>query len=436
MRGLRTFIALVVVLVGLGAYLYFVESKREPGDSEKLAKVFTGLEAGKIDHVTVTSDSGEKTALEKKNGTWRITTPITADADEAAVSGLTTNLASLEIQRVVDEKPTDVKQYGLEKPHTQVAFTADGKDHTLLVGGKTPTGTDLYAQVNGEPRVFLVSSYLDSTFNKSTFDLRDKSILKLDRDAVDRLTIATPDHQVALAKKGSEWQLTTPVTARADFTTVEGLIGRLNTTQMKAITAQDATDLKPYGLDKPQVTVRTGAGSAEAALAIGKSAGEGAVYAKDLSRPMVFTVDSTLADDLKKPAGDFRIKDLFDARSFNTTRVEVTRGGKTFAFEKSNDKWKQTSPSAKDADTAKVDALVSALTNARADSFVESAAGTGLDTPELTATVTSGDNHAKETVSFARRGKDAFAARAGDPGAAKIDSSTLDAVIKALEALQ
>ena len=35
MRGLRSFHVLLVVAAGLGAYLYFVESKREPGDAKK-----------------------------------------------------------------------------------------------------------------------------------------------------------------------------------------------------------------------------------------------------------------------------------------------------------------------------------------------------------------------------------------------------------------
>ena len=29
---------------------------------------------------------------------------------------------------------------------------------------------------------------------------------------------------------------------------------------------------------------------------------------------MVFTIEAALADELKKPADDFRVKDLFDAR--------------------------------------------------------------------------------------------------------------------------
>ena len=126
--------------------------------------------------------------------------------------------------------------------------------------------------------------------------------------------------------------MTSPVDARADFGVIEGVVGRLNTAQMKALTAPDGGDLKEYGLDKPEITVHLGSGSSQAGLAVGKSAGEGVVYAKDLSRPMVFTIESAVADELKKPADDFRIKDLFDARSFNTTRVEIVRGGQTVAY--------------------------------------------------------------------------------------------------------
>jgi hypothetical protein len=246
----------------------------------------------------------------------------------------------------------------------------------------------MYARLPESPRVFIVPSYVESTFDKSPFDLRDKTVLKIDRDKVDHLQIDAAKRTVTLAKEGADWRLTAPINARADFGTVEGLIGRLNTAQMKAITAPTADDkaLKEYGLDTPAVTVHVTAGSAQAGLAIGKSAGEGVVYARDLSRPLIFTIDSALVDELSKPAGDLRLKDLFDARSFNTTRIEIVRGNQTLAFEKDKDTWKQVTPAAKAVDGAKVDALVTALTNARATGFVDKAPA--LDKPEITATLT------------------------------------------------
>ena len=96
------------------------------------------------------------------------------------------------------------------------------------------------------------------------------------------------------------------------------------------------------------------------------------------------------------------------------------------------EKWRQTAPAAQDVDQAKVDNLLSAVTQSRAASFVDSPAKTGLDTPELTVTVKSGEGR-QETVRFARAGADSFAARTGEPGAAKLDAANIDNINKALD---
>ena len=447
MRGLRSFLGLFAILIALGAYLYFVESKQTPGGDgdDKKEKVFA-VEADKIDEVTIKSASGERTTLKKSGSDWQIVAPVTAVPDPAEVSGVTSNLSTLEMQRVIDENAPDLKEYGLAAPRIEVAFKADGKQQAIQIGDKTPTGTDLYAKLPDQKKVFLISSYLESSFNKTTFDLRDKAALKLDREKVDALEIAAADRQLRFAKTEGEWQLTAPVTGRTDFTAVESLVGRLGTAQMKSIAAPEAADLKPYGLDKPQATVRIGTGSSQAVLLIGgKAPDEGSVYAKDQSRPAVFTLESSLLDELKKDAGEFRQKDLFDARSFNTTRVEIARAGQTIAFEKAKvkdkdgkeeEKWKQVAPAAKDVDAAKVDALLAAITGARADSFQADASKTGLDKPELTVTLKFDDGKKEDRVAFARRAGDAYASRAGEPGAAKIPASAVESIVKALEELK
>jgi hypothetical protein len=214
---------------------------------------------------------------------------------------------------------------------------------------------------------------------------------------------------------------------------------------MKSIAAAEAADLKEYGLDTPAATVRIGSGSSQAALLVGKAAEEGNVYAKDQSRPAVFTLESSLLDELKKDAPEFRQKDLFDARSYNTTRVEIARGAQTVAFEKTKvkdkdgkeeDTWRQVSPAAKDADTSKVEALVAAITAARADSFVTDRGKTGLDKPDLAVTLKFDEGKKEERVSFARSGADGFASRDGETGAAKIPASAIESIVKALGELK
>jgi len=443
MRGLRSFLGLFLILVALAAYLYFVDSTREPG-GERLDKVF-GVEADAIEEVTVRAESGERTTLRRSGDGWQMVEPVATEPDSAAVSSLTTNIASLEIQRIIDDNPPDLAEYGLAEPRVEVAFTAGGEEGRLLIGRKTPPGTDLYAKLADGPRVFLIASYLDSTFNRDAFDLRDKAVLKLDRTAIDALAIETPGRTVRFSKAGGDWRLAAPVDARADAVAVDGLVSRLNTLQMKSIAAAGPSSLAEFGLEKPQATVRIGSGSSEATLLVGAPSGDTDVYAKDASKPMVVTIDATLVDELTKAPGEVRQKDLFDARAFNATHLEIARAGETLAFEKATvknaegqdeERWRQTAPAAAEADQTKVDNLLSAITQARAGSFVDSTAKTGLNAPELTATVKSDGGSRTETVAFGRSGGDAYASRAGEPGAATIEASTLDNIVKALEELQ
>src|ERR1700674_4449496 len=115
MRGLRSTIALLVVLLGLGAYIYFVTWKRPEGGAEAAKeRVFVSLQADKIDEIKVKSESGDTTTVKKENGAWQVTSPLSDKADEGDVSAIASNLSTLEIARVVDENPTDLKGYGLD----------------------------------------------------------------------------------------------------------------------------------------------------------------------------------------------------------------------------------------------------------------------------------------------------------------------------------
>ncbi len=443
MRGLRSFLVLLVAAIGLGAYIYFVEMKRPSVEdaATRREKVFT-VESSAIEELEIRSEQGNRTKLAKSGGTWRIVEPEATPAEESEATSITSSLATLEIQRVVEEKASDLEQYGLQPPRVEVAFRASGGTPTrLLIGRKTPTGGDMYAKLAGADRVFLIPAYLDSTFNRSTFDLRDKAILKFERDKVDGLEIVSDSGTIAFSKSGAEWRLTSPIAARGEYSAVEGVVGRIEGARMSAIVASGPTiDPKAYGFDKPSVTVRVLAGSARATIEFGKATDDSKVYARDLSRPLVFTVDKYVLDDVNKPAADFRRKDLFEFRPFTAARIEFERDGRRYVFEKTKaddgtEKWKQTAPSARDVDQSKMESALSAFANLRAQAFVESTRGTGLDRPVVVVAVTynDGDRKKREQVGFGRSGSDAYGLPQGEPGAAKLTASDLDNALKALD---
>lgn len=441
MRGLRSLLVLLVIGVAFAAYLWFVEAKRDPFDTgEKRDKVFT-VEQDKIEELTIKSESGDKTTMKKSGVDWQFVAPAgtSGKVDVSEISGITGNLSTLEQQRVIEENAQDLNAFGLATPRIEVTFKADGKEQTLQIGSKTPTGNDLYAKIAGQSKVFLILAHLESTLNRSTFDLRDKTAIMVDAQKVDALEVTTDAGSKKFTKVNGAWQLTSPSEPRSDAQAVDTVVSRVLNAQMK--TLAPAKELKEYGLDKPAATARIGTGSSHATLLIGKTAEEGSVYAKDEARPEVFTIESGILDDLKKPAVGFRQKDIFDARSFSTKKMEIARGAATWTFEKvtekgkdgvETEKWRQVAPAAKDADAEKMRTLLSTITGARAESFVEKAP-TGKPDVVVTMTFDEGKN---ERVSFTKSGADAWAVRDGAAGAAKVPASLVDDIVKSVESLK
>ena len=66
--------------------------------------------------------------------------------------------------------------------------------------------------------------YTEPIFNRSTFDLRDKTLLAFDRDKVDRIIASSAgETSLELAKDGTDWKMTKPIAALADYSAVDAL---------------------------------------------------------------------------------------------------------------------------------------------------------------------------------------------------------------------
>ena len=446
-RGRSTLILFVVALA-FGGYLYFVESKRTIPDEHVKKKVFTS-DAAKINELEIKSTSGEVTALKKgASDTWSIVKPIEAPADRNGVSDVVTNLANMEEEREVDPNAADLKPYGLAEPRIDVTFRVEGEKEPrrVLLGDKTPGGTGLYAKLPSGNRVFLVGNTLDTTLNKSTFDFRDKAALAFDQSKVDSLELASATETIRIEKTGEDWKLVKPVQAPADFVSVNGIIGQLQSAQMAALKdrPEDLKDLKKYGLDKPQVVATLGMGSATAKFELGGEAEAGTVWARDPSKTAVFSVNNGVAGELKKKVADLRRKEVFEFRPYNTTRFEITRGSTVLAFERVKgtgenpvDTWKQVVPADKAVDSSNFEGALLEFSNLRAESFVDRAGpATGHDKPAATIVVKFDDGKKEERVTFGTAGTSVFATRADQPGALKLEAGKYEAATKKLDGIQ
>lgn len=449
MRGVWSTLALVLVLAGLGAYIYFVDNERPAAtagvDGENRVKFFN-VEADQITEVRLTH-KGQTSLLRKDAGGWKMIEPVAVDADPPEAISLAQAIAGLESVREVVDNPPDLAPFGLAEPVTTVEFKADGGvSGSFTLGNKNPTQSEIYALKGGTTNVVLISAFQETSFNREPFALRDKKILKFDREQADSLALARGGNTIELSRADSEWKIVQPVAARSDYSAVEGFLTRLSSANMSRLLEEnaDAAALAKYGLDRPEMTITVGSGSARSVLHIGKTE-DGQTYARDAARPMVFTVDTTLQADLTKSFDDYRKKELFEFRPFLLARLravlDAPAGPKTYEFEKvaaakpgEPETWKVTriDGGSHTADTTAMDDLLNKLVAIRAESFVTGATRTGLDRPALIVSA-SYDDGKFERVRFGAVGDAAFGQRDGESGAAKIEDGSLRAALQAFD---
>src|SRR5689334_25370402 len=110
--------ALVLVFGGLLGYIYFLDNKA-PDASTAKEKPFASVKADDIEEVQIQA-ANDTTRLKKSGTTWSIVEPVQANADTGELSSITSSLSSFEVSRVVDDKPADLKGFGLEPPRIDV----------------------------------------------------------------------------------------------------------------------------------------------------------------------------------------------------------------------------------------------------------------------------------------------------------------------------
>src|SRR5215467_11917554 len=107
----RNTLIVLILLALVGGYIYFFQSGKPEGQPSHLFNI-------KADDITrlALKYPNEEIVLERAGGKWKIVKPIQVDADSAAVTTVTHEVAELPVKSTVDEHPTDLAVYGLAKP--------------------------------------------------------------------------------------------------------------------------------------------------------------------------------------------------------------------------------------------------------------------------------------------------------------------------------
>jgi hypothetical protein len=391
----KTTIIVAILAIALGAFVYFYEIKggEERQQAEQQAKKIFLFEDDQVQGLTL-AHSGEEIVLTKaEDGEWTISAPIETEADKGTVDALVRNLKNAETDRIVADSTADLGGFGLDDPEVKVSLLLEEMStDTLCIGDKSPTGSYVFANMDGSREVFTASSSLLSNLQKELFDLRDKRVLGFEKDEVEKLELKQRGEPLfVLSRTGSEWQMEQPQKLQGDRTAVSQILNKLKSGKAKAFVTEKAEELKSYGLHKPdiEVTLWIGKDKAKKQLKIGDAKTPDLYYAQDEARDPVFTVDSTFVKELRKDLFALRDKKIVKFLRSRINKIELVYADSSIVCRKdTSDNWRVTAPVVQKAKKWKVSGMLSDIETLKAEEFVEEQARDlsryGLDAPRIT----------------------------------------------------
>jgi hypothetical protein len=161
--------AILLVILAILAVVVVWETRRGPaGESpqEKAKWVFT---LGRDDVGEFEVKDGDQSVYLARGGMgdWFIGAIGGPPADTARINRVLDSVVNLKSTRVITDTSVGLAAFSLDNPPVQVRLgLTEGKKEVLLIGNKNPQETSYYAQRQGSPNVYLISTSLVDDLKK------------------------------------------------------------------------------------------------------------------------------------------------------------------------------------------------------------------------------------------------------------------------------
>ncbi len=453
----RTTIILLVLVIGLGAFL-LMYTARQPSASafkEDQSRLFAGSEFHEPGASSLAGLSDLATRIELRHGDaaielerpaeglkreWRIVKPLSVAADSGLITALLGEIEFLKVmRRLAPEagRQLDLKSYGLRPPERLITFSIGEKSWTLNVGATTPDRQGVYvARADAKtPLVCVAPASLLEKASKRVNDLRDKAALRFEKAAVTRVDLVPAGAPLTLSKDATGWRLACgEVQDEADAAAVARLLDALAALRVGAddfIADGDDSRSAEFGLDKPRFKAAVLEGQTSRALLLGADVKDhpDKCYARRDGGLSVFALDKQAADGLMKSATDLRSRAALDFDADQVTAITIEpaaepgKSVQTIRLVHAKDLWTMEEPAGVTVDPERAVLFLNDLHNLEVTDWVdnaspERAAECGLAAPRMTITLRIQPDAAPAAIRFGKPADkpETCYARRGDQG--------------------
>ena len=311
----RITLAVLLVALGLAAYVYFVEiqgGERSDAERQQMQRLLP-IAAGSIKEIRL-HQSREHVVLVRHRETFVMVSPVNAPCDPAVLQAFMDTLQAARREENVGSG--ELARYGLDAPAATLELVStDGSTHRVRFGQINPLQTLVYVLVDGSQDVWLTTSSLLTLALTSEFGWRDKRLAQVDPEAVQRMRLrVVGGDTLAVARSGpAQWPVPGPVPWRADPVRAQSLLLALCRLEAVGVAAESKEKLQDYGLDVPKMRAVLEAGNDQvlAELLFGVHHHEGSIYGMVPAKPEIFRVDQKVMEAVNAFTHDPRDRKLF-----------------------------------------------------------------------------------------------------------------------------
>ncbi len=215
----KILIAVVVVF----AAIYAIQRFTSRNSTTEISRPFAGVDTAKVNLVRI--DYSKDITIERNNGIWDITSPVSSPASPGQMSLLLTRLAADPTATVVADNLSDSSAYGLGNGAPFASFgTSGGKTVTMRIGDVTPDFTGCYVQIEGDSKIYQLSTNLRSLIGQPLTEWRDKQIFSFSVSSVEDVDLALGDTLFHFFHRDTTWKVNNIPVPQSE---AEGIVGRL-----------------------------------------------------------------------------------------------------------------------------------------------------------------------------------------------------------------
>src|SRR5438046_5998626 len=151
--------------------------------------------------------------------------------------------------------PEEKKDQKVEIGGSIKVFGQENKGQMLQIGAVPQKEKDqVYVRFAPRGFVYTLPKAIEEILNTKPDDLRDRHLVRIDTNILDRITIEAPDKgKVVLARKDENWTIANRQNTPANSGEVRRFIDTLQNERVAKFVEDVASNLPKYGLDKPQL---------------------------------------------------------------------------------------------------------------------------------------------------------------------------------------